>query len=95
MNMKEWIIAKLGILGQFLSVLFKDALQKELKLVLPIAAKIVAQIAADTSILTSEQKRNVAFENITTELLASQRDISKSIISLAIELAVQQLKNMK
>ncbi len=95
MNVKEWIIAKLGILGQFLSVLFKDALQKELKLVLPIAAKVVAQIAADASILTSEQKRNVALENITAELLASQRDISKSIISLAIELAVQQLKNMK
>lgn len=92
MSFKQWFIAKMGIIGQFLSVLFKDVVQKQLALVLPIAAKVVKQISQDSTILTSDAKRQAAIDGIKNELADGQVKIGLSVISLAIELAVQQLK---
>lgn len=92
MNIKEKLLSLLGDLGKLLSVLFKDALQKELKLVLPIAINVVKQVAADPSLLSGGMKREAAITLITDQLISSQKQIGLSVISLAVELAVQNVK---
>lgn len=92
MNFKQWFMKAMGELGQFLSVLFKDALQKELKAVMPIALAAVKQVAADPSLLTGGAKRDAAIELIGGQLLEAQKTIGLSVISLAVELAVQNMK---
>ena len=47
MKIKQWFITVFSKIGQFLSVLFTDVLQKELEVVLPIAMQIVTDISKD------------------------------------------------
>jgi len=91
--MKEWILGLLGDLGQFLKVLFKDALQKELKAIMPIAMAAVKQVAADPSLIKGGDKRDAAIEIIKGQLLDSQKQVGMSILAFAVELAVQNFKN--
>lgn len=93
MNIKQWFLNWLGDLGQFLKVLFKDALQAELKAVMPIALKVVKQVAADPTLLNGGAKRDAAIEQIQNELVKSQIQVGLSVVSLAVELAVQNIKN--
>jgi hypothetical protein len=93
--MKQTIITFLlkyfGIVGKMLAILLKDAVQKELAAVLPIAVQVVQMIADDPSMLASNDKASSAFKLISAELITSQRVIASSTINLAIELAVQSL----
>lgn len=93
--MKNTIITFLlkyfGNVGKILAILLKDAIQKELAAVLPIAVEVVHMIEADPAILTSKDKANSAFTLISAKLITSQQSIASSTINLAIELAVQEL----
>ncbi len=93
MNIKLWFLGLLGDLGKFLKVLFKDALQKQLKLIMPIAMDAVKQVASDPSILSSNEKRDMAIGIIKDKILDGQREIGLSVIALAVEVAVQNIKN--
>lgn len=92
MNFKQRILAWLGELGQFLSVLFKDALQQELKVVMPIALEAVKQVALDPTLLNGGAKRDAAIAQIQDQLVKSQIQVGLSVVSLAVELAVQNVK---
>lgn len=92
MNVKQWFLNMMGDLGQFLKVLFQDALQAELKAVMPIALDAVKQVAADPSLLTGGAKRDAAIATIQDQLVKSQVQVGLSVVSLAVELAVQNIK---
>jgi hypothetical protein len=93
MNIKAWLLSTLGLVGKYIAVLFKGALQAELAVVLPIAKQAALMVENDPSILTSEEKRSAAFTMIANQLASSQLQVGKSVIGLAIELVVQQLNN--
>jgi hypothetical protein len=56
------------------------------------AMKAVAQVAADLSIISSDEKRQAAFKAITQELAAQGIELGTSVINAAIEAAVAKLK---
>jgi hypothetical protein len=93
MNFKQKILSLLGDLGQFLSILFKDTVQQELKVVLPIALDTVTKIALDPTLLTGGARRDAAISAIQGQLAQSQVTVGLSVVSLAVELAVTTLKN--
>lgn len=92
MNIKQTLLRILGTLGKFLSVLFADAVKKELEVVMPIAIKAVYAVAADPTLLSNAEKRDTAISLITADLLNSQKQVGASIIELGVQLAVQQMK---
>jgi len=92
MSIKQWFITTLGTLGQFLSVLFKDTVKKELEVVLPLASAAVAQIEADPTLILPGAKRDAAIALIISSLAKSQIKIGLSVVSLGVELAVQSNK---
>lgn len=82
----------LNSLKSFLGKFLKSAAQKQLSVLMPIANDAVTMVANDVSILTSSEKRNYAFDIIKDQISVSQKDISTSLINLAIELAYQEIK---
>ncbi len=93
MNIKQKVLSMLGELGQFLAVLFKDTVQQELKVVVPIAVNAVAQVALDPTLLTGGAKRDAAIGLIQNQLVQSQVTVGVSVIYLALGLAVTNLQN--
>jgi hypothetical protein len=92
LNFKASLLSMFGIVGEYLSVLFNTALHQELAIALPIATKVVAQIALDPSLITNPGKRDIAIAGVLTELGASQAKIGISIAELAVSLAYQKYK---
>jgi hypothetical protein len=90
--MKAWLLKFFGDLGEFLAVLFNKALNEELKVVLPIAKRLVAQVAADPNLITGSAKREVVIATILAELGAAQMSVGMSVVALAVELAVTKMK---
>jgi len=90
--MKAWLLKFFGELGEFLAVLFNKALNEQLKVVLPIAKRLVVQVAKDPTLITGSAKREVVIATILAELGAAQVDVAKSVIALAVELAVTKMK---
>lgn len=90
--MKQWLLKLFGNVGEFLAVLFNNAIQQELKVVLPIAAKAVAQVAVDPALLTGDLRRNAALVAIGGELAKAQVQVGLSTVNLAIELAYTKFK---
>lgn len=90
--MPAWILKFFGSLGKFLSVLFKSALKKELEVVMPIAAGAVRSVASDPTLIQPGSKRDTAISLILAELTTAQVEVGRSVINLAIELAVQEFK---
>jgi hypothetical protein len=89
---KVLLLKLLGSLGDYLKVIFQTALKEELKVVMPIATTFVKQVASDPTLLTGAEKRAVAFKSILDQLSSSQAQIGTSVVNLAIELAVQNMK---
>jgi len=85
--MKAWLLKLFGPIGEFLGALFSNAINKELKIVLPIAAKFVAQVAKDPSLLSGGAKFDAAAAGIMAELASAQINVAVSTLNLAIELA--------
>lgn len=90
--MKAWILKLFGEIGEFLAVLLKKGIQEQLKALLPIALNAVKTVAADATLTSGEAKFNAAFSIIGDQLGDKQQAIGKSLINLAIELAVQKMK---
>lgn len=90
--MKAWLLKLFGDIGEYLSVLFDKAIKEELKIVLPIATKLVRQVAADPTLLSGSAKRDAVIAGIIAELAVAQTQVGLSIISLAIELAYTRMK---
>lgn len=57
-----------------------------------IAREVVAEIAADPSMVSNEEKRKAAINRIKDKLLKSGKTAKDSLINLALELALQELK---
>lgn len=91
-KLKLWVVGFVGVLWEYVKVLFQSTLKKELELVLPIASEVVAMIAKDPSVMTDTEKRDSAFNQIKDLLVGSQKTVGSSVINLAIELALQKLK---
>ena len=87
---KTALLKLLGELGDFLAVLFKSGIQKELKILLPIALKAVKEVASDITLTSGDAKFNAAFDIIGKELGSQQSAIGRSLVNLAIELAYQK-----
>jgi hypothetical protein len=90
--MKAWLLKFFGPLGEFLSTILNSAVHQELQIVLPIATKLVKQVAADPSLLTGGAKFDAALAGVLLELSAAQTQVAVSTISLAIELAYTTMK---
>lgn len=88
----QWILKKLGIIGKFLAILFKEGLRQELEMVLPIAAEVVTKIENDPTIVLNKGKLETAVVLITAELISKQVKVAVSTIHLAIELAVKNME---
>ena len=75
---------------EFILPILRDQTSKLLADILPIAMEIVASLLVSNK--TNEEKRNAAFHRINT--IAKDRGIqaANSTINLAIELAVQKIK---
>jgi hypothetical protein len=75
---------------EFILPILRDQTSKLLADILPIAMEIVASLLVSNK--TNEEKRNAAFQRINT--IAKERGIqaANSTINLAIELAVQKIK---
>lgn len=86
--MKAWLLKFFGELGDFLTVLFKDSIQQQLKIILPIALKYVKQIANNPNLISGSEKRKAVFDAILDEIGDKQGDFKTHIINLAIEMAV-------
>lgn len=92
MNFKQTLLRALGKLGQFLAILFQDALRAELEVIMPIALDAVKQVASDPSIVSSPAKRDAALAIMGAQLAKSQVQVATSVIHLGLELAVQNHK---
>lgn len=90
--MKAWLLKLFGDIGEYLSVLFDKAIKEELKVVLPIATKLVRQVAADPTLLSGSSKRDAVIAGIIAELGAAQMQVGLSVVSLAVELAYTRMK---
>ena len=62
---------------------------------LDIAISVVEEIQKEPEVLTNEKKRKLAFKRIKEKLKESEKEAKDSLINLAIELAVNYLKNLK
>ncbi|HWP00040.1 MAG TPA: hypothetical protein VNL74_05355 [Methylococcus sp.] len=100
--MLHWILSRLArlfpTLWQFFEPLFRDAVRRQLEILLPIALRYVEAVEDSMGGLSKngEQKRALAFDLIHRELLDREeewvRNLATSTINLAIEIAVQNLK---
>lgn len=93
MSFKTTILNALGSLGKFLSILFQDALKKELEVVLPLALGAVRAVAADPTLVHAGAKREVAVALILAQLGKAQIEVGLSVVNLGLELAVQNIKS--
>lgn len=93
--MKTWLLKFFGEIGEFLKILLKEGLERQLKIILPIATKYVKMIAADPSLVSGREKQAAVFNAIISEIGDSQEDFKTSIINLAIEMAVVEFKALQ
>jgi hypothetical protein len=86
-----FLLKNFGEVGKILAVLFKEVVQKELAIVLPIALEVIKLIQADPSVVTSKGKASTAFGLIGDKLVEQHKEVATSTINLAIELAVKAI----
>jgi hypothetical protein len=91
--MKQLLARILGIstgLLNFFIPIFRAAIAGSLERLLPIALEIVAELA--TGSLTSSDKKFVAVDRLKQIALKEGITVSSSILNLAVEAAVSNLK---
>jgi hypothetical protein len=79
----------------FWTKLFKDAVQQQLAIIMPVARQAIQDIASDPSLLTSDDKRNAAFAKIVAVLAVQEYIFAKRMINLAIEIAVVEFAGVE
>lgn len=93
--MKAILLRLLGNVGRFLLSLLRRGVYDTLDQILPIALEVVLQVARDPSLVTDEEKRRAAFESLKRRLAIVGISVSASLINLAIEMAIQRLKEIE
>ncbi len=84
----------LNVILSFVQKLFKSALQEQLKILIPIAEKVVKLIAEDPSVVSNSVKRDAAVTLILQELVQKQLNYPMRLINLAIEIAVVEMNGV-
>jgi len=79
-------------LKSFFSAVFTKSVQMMLAEIKDVVRNVVSEISVED--LTNAEKRNEAYKRIVAELKASGKTVKESIIRLAIEMAVTELKNV-
>lgn len=92
--MKAFILKWFGVIGEFLVALFRGTLRKELEVILPIVYGLVDEVARDAwyANSTGTIKREVVWTRLQQRFYEAQVQVAASTVNLAIELAVQRLK---
>lgn len=94
--MKTLLAKLLGIstaLLNFFLPIFKAAIAGSLERLLPVALEIVTELA--TSNMTSGDKKYIAVDRLKKEAIREGITVSSSILNLAVEAAVANLKATK
>jgi hypothetical protein len=85
----------LSFLKTFFSKFFKETVEAQLAIIVPIALEAVKKVAADPTILTSDAKRAIAISMILAELTAKELLFAKRLVNLALEIAVVEFKGVE
>jgi len=83
----------LSWLFSFLNAVFSGVTGKVIESIVDLAREVVRKIENDPNLLTSADKRQAAFDRIKAKALEEGKEVSGHAISLAIELAVAELRN--
>lgn len=81
-------------ISKFFSSLFKQSLQQQLDILVPIAKDIVAQIENDPTIILDKGKQATAVSLLLAELATKEIAYVPRLINLAIEIAVVEFKGI-
>ena len=84
----------LSAIGKFFSSLFKQSVEQQLKILVPIALGIVSQIESDPTIILDKGKQATAVSLLLAELAAKELAYVPRLINLAIEIAVVEFKGI-
>jgi hypothetical protein len=79
------------VISKYVKVLFMTGVRKELEILLPAASEAVRVVS--TKNISSEEKAKEAFNIIIQKVGPQQASIKDSLVKLAIELALQEMKN--
>lgn len=82
------------VITNFFKKLFKQSIQQQLDIIVPIAKEIVSMIEADPSIIVDGDKRTTAIAHIVAELAAKELIFAKRLVNLALEIAVVEVKGL-
>jgi hypothetical protein len=85
----------LKAISNFLKKFFKQAIQDQLDIIMPISREAIKMVANDPSIITSDEKRARAISFILAELTAKQLTVAKRLVNLAVEIAVVEFKGIE
>jgi hypothetical protein len=85
----------LQTIGKFFKDLFKQSLQAQLDILVPIAKEVVAKIESDPSIILDTGKQGTAVALLLAELSAKELQFLPRLINLAIEIAVVDYKGLQ
>lgn len=78
----------------FFKKFFKQTVQEQLDIVVPIAKEIVVMIEADPSIIVDGDKRATAIAHVVSELAAKELVFANRLLNLALEIAVVEVKGL-
>ncbi len=81
-------------LGKFFKDLFKQSLQAQLDILVPIAKDVVAKVESDPTIILDKGKQVTAVSLVLAELLQKELTFLPRVINLAIEIAVVDFKGI-
>jgi len=91
--MLAWITK---LFGSFAKIFSNKNVRDSLNFLTPLALDVVKMLATDSSILSSAAKRAKAVDLVAEKVKASNTglNITSSLINLAIEIAVQEVKHL-
>lgn len=85
----------LQAISNFFKKFFKQAIQDQLDIIMPISREAIKMVAGDPSIITSDEKRARAIAFILAELTAKELTVAKRLVNLAVEIAVVEFKGIE
>ncbi|CAB4126827.1 hypothetical protein UFOVP84_26 [uncultured Caudovirales phage] len=85
----------LQTIGKFFKDLFKQSIQAQLDILVPIAKEIVTKVESDPSIILDKGKQATAVSLLLAELAAKELQFVPRLINLAIEIAVVDYKGIQ
>lgn len=89
------VLKAFGAVGEFLKPILIMFLSKAGSSLAAIALTVVADIAADKTNITNDDKRKAAFDKIKEQLISQGISVGTSVINTAIEIALQKIKQVE